>query len=160
MKVYSFNFSYQVFNGIAELEVNDAVLLQQARNLIPVAYAPYSRFSVAAVAKLANGEIAKGTNQENASSPVGICAERSLLAVVGTLFPNEIIETIAITYQPQDGESDKPISPCGMCRQALLEYETRVQHNIRIVLAGMEGVVYIIQSAKDLLPLAFSEADL
>ena len=160
MKEYSFNFSYQVFNGIAELEVNDAVLLQQARNLIPVAYAPYSRFSVAAVAKLANGEIAKGTNQENASSPVGICAERSLLAVVGTLFPNEIIETIAITYQPQDGESDKPISPCGMCRQALLEYETRVQHNIRIVLAGMEGVVYIIQSAKDLLPLAFSEADL
>ncbi|MCH5598426.1 hypothetical protein MKP09_17025 [Niabella ginsengisoli] len=91
------------------------------------------------------------------------------MASVGTLYPNEVIETMAITYQPQEaleglegleGLSDKPISPCGMCRQALLEYETRVNHPIRLILAGMKGTVYIIDTAKDLLPFAFGEVNL
>lgn len=160
MKEYSYSFTYKVFNSIDELDETDANLLQQARNLTAIAYAPYSKFHVASVAKLANGEIVKGTNQENASFPVGICAERSLLATVGSLYPNEIIETIVITYQPQDGKSNTPISPCGMCRQALLEYETRVKHPIRILLSGMEGEVYVIKSARELLPFAFTDSNL
>ncbi|HMR85672.1 MAG TPA: cytidine deaminase [Niabella sp.] len=160
MKEFSYNFSYTVFDGIDDLGSTDADLLQQARELTAVSYAPYSQFHVASVAKLANGEMVKGTNQENASFPVGICAERSLLAAVGTLYPNEVIETIAITYQPAEGKSNKPISPCGMCRQTLLEYEMRVKHPMRILLSGMEGPVYVINTAKDLLPFAFDGEDL
>ncbi|MCH5599025.1 cytidine deaminase [Niabella ginsengisoli] len=169
MKEKHYEFSYKVANSINDLDKDDAALLQQARELTPIAYAPYSKFHVASVARLANGKVVKGTNQENASFPVGICAERSLLASVGTLYPNEVIETMAITYQPQEaleglegleGLSDKPISPCGMCRQALLEYETRVNHPIRLILAGMKGTVYIIDTAKDLLPFAFGEVNL
>lgn len=153
-------FSYQIAPDADALAPLDAALLRQARELTAVAYAPYSKFHVASVARLANGAIVKGTNQENASFPVGICAERSLLAAVGTLYPNEVIEVLAVTYQPQQGLSNRPISPCGMCRQSLLEYETRVGHPIRLILAGMEVPVYIIHSAKDLLPFAFSDSDL
>lgn len=160
MKERTYQFSYTIIENMQELAAADANLLQQARELTKIAYAPYSKFHVASVARLANGNIVKGTNQENASFPVGICAERSLLAAAGTLYPNEIIDTMVVTYKPQDAKSDKPISPCGMCRQALLEYETRVQHPIRIILAGMEGPVYIINTAKNLLPFAFTDDDL
>ncbi|GAB3428541.1 cytidine deaminase [Niabella aquatica] len=160
MKKLSYNFSYTVFDDINDLDSADADILRQARELTEVSYAPYSRFHVASVAKLANGATVKGTNQENASFPVGICAERSLLAATGTLYPNEVIEAIAITYQPEEGKSNQPISPCGMCRQALLEYETRVKHPIRVILSGMEGPVYVINTVKNLLPFAFEGEDL
>jgi len=160
MKKQTHQFSYIIYGGIEELGDIDRLLLQQARELTSVSYAPYSRFHVASVAQLANGEIIKGTNQENASFPVGICAERSLLATAGVMFPNEIIETMAISYLPEEGKSNHPISPCGMCRQALVEYESRVQHPIRMILSGMEGPVYLIQTAKDLLPLAFDSENL
>ncbi|HEX7756241.1 MAG TPA: cytidine deaminase, partial [Niabella sp.] len=101
-----------------------------------------------------------GTNQENASYPVGICAERALLATVGTQYAEEPITTLAVSYHSLNGTSNHPISPCGMCRQALSEYETRSGKPIRLLLAGMEGPVYIIDSVKDLLPLAFGEDDL
>lgn len=153
-------FSYTVVKDISELSQPDADLLQQARVLTKVSYAPYSNFHVACVARLANGKIVEGTNQENASFPVGICAERSLLAAAGTLFPGEVIDTMAVTYQPLSGESNTPISPCGMCRQALSEYENRVNHPIQLILAGIEGDIFIIDTVKDLLPLAFGKNDL
>lgn len=160
MKKEQYQFSYSVFDSIAMLDEPDAALLQQARELTGKSYAPYSHFNVACVAKLVNGETVSGTNQENASFPVGICAERALLAAAGTLFPGEPIETIAITYNPEDGKSNKPVSPCGMCRQALIEYENRVHHPIKLILSGMEGTVFVIDSAKHLLPLAFGEDNL
>lgn len=160
MKERNYEFTYTLFDDINDLTVDDAKLLQQARQLTEIAYAPYSNFHVACVAKLSNGHIVAGTNQENASFPVGICAERSLLATVGTLYPNEIIETIAITYKPLNKESNTPISPCGMCRQSLAEYENRVHHPIKLILAGMSGNIYAIDTVKHLLPLAFGGADL
>ena len=93
------------------------------------AYAPYSNFHVGAVAKLENGEIVAGTNQENASYPVGICAERVLLGSAATLHPDVAIESIAISYNSEKVKSDHPISPCGMCRQSLLEYENGKKTN-------------------------------
>lgn len=160
MKEHKFHFTYTVLKDITELEEKDAALLQQARKVTKKAYAPYSKFNVACAARLANGKIVAGTNQENASYPVGICAERALLATVGTQYAEEPIDTLAITYHALQGESNHPISPCGMCRQALTEYENRTQNPIRMILSGMEGKVYIINTAKDLLPLAFSDHDL
>ncbi|ANH81402.1 cytidine deaminase [Niabella ginsenosidivorans] len=160
MNEKQFQFSYKVFRSSSELNEEDAALLQLARKTTKKSYAPYSRFNVACAAKLANGQTVVGTNQENASYPVGICAERALLATVGTQYADEPITTLAVSYHSLNSNSDHPISPCGMCRQALSEYEKRAGKPIRLLLAGMEGPVYIIDSVKDLLPLAFSEDDL
>jgi cytidine deaminase len=162
MKEHTFGFQYNVYDDITGLAKDDAALLTKARSVTQQAYAPYSNFFVGAVAKLANGEVVTGTNQENASFPVGICAERSLLASAAALFPNKAIETMAISYdnKNENAHSDHPISPCGMCRQALLEYETRTEHPIRLILGGQEGKIYIVETVKFLLPFAFTNKEL
>ena len=155
-----YKFAYEVYDSIDELKEEDAALLREAIAHTKHAYAPYSNFNVSAYARLTNGEFVSGTNQENASYPVGMCAERSLLASAATMHPNVGIDTMAITYDNTKGESNHPISPCGMCRQYLLEYETRVNQPIRIILSGKEGKVYIIETASMLLPLSFSSKDM
>jgi cytidine deaminase len=132
-----------------------------ARDATANAYAPYSHFHVGAAARLNNGQFIKGTNQENASYPVGICAERVLMSAVASQHPGTTIETMAISYDNRNGESIKPIAPCGMCRQALVEFEGRTTScPIRLVLGGMNGKVFIIEEANLLLPLNFGSDDL
>jgi len=160
MNKEEYRFAFEVYDSIDELAQQDAWLLNEARLVTESAYAPYSNFNVGAVAKLANGEIVAGTNQENASYPVGLCAERVLLASASTLYPNVPVDTIAISYNNNNGESNHPISPCGMCRQSLVEYEERVKQPIRLILSGMEGKVYVIDKTTNLLPLSFGSVDL
>ena len=156
MKQQELIFSYEEYNSEKELGSDDAFLLRRAKDATDNAYAPYSHFHVGAAAKLANGEIITGSNQENASFPVGICAERVLLSAASALYPNVQIVSIAITYQSPSGESNFPVAPCGICRQTLNEYENRSGHSIRLLLSGMKGKVYVIPQAGQLLPLAFS----
>jgi len=160
MKEKKFEFNYTVYQYIDELPPEQKELLEEAREITQHAYAPYSRFQVGAIAKLANGETVKGSNQENASFPVGLCAERVLLATVSSLFPKIPILTIAISYKSEEQKSDHPISPCGICRQALQEYEGRNKQPLQLILGGMEGAVYVIDSASKLLPLAFTSDEL
>ena len=160
MRQKKFEFSFEVYSGIDELNAEDRQLLSEARNVTDKAYAPYSNFHVGAAAKLGNGKIVTGTNQENASYPVGICAERVLLSAISSLYLGIPVETMAVSYQSKKMKSDHPISPCGMCRQALQEFEGRTGKPIRLILAGMEGEIYIIDSASQLLPLAFSSEEL
>jgi len=160
MKENKYQFEYEVYNDISELDEKDAWLLTEARTVTENAYAPYSNFHVGAVAILENGEVVAGTNQENASYPVGICAERVLLGTVATLHPKVPVKSIAISYNSEIVKSDHPISPCGMCRQALLEYETRTEKPIRLILSGQEGKVYIVKTASYLLPFAFTSSEL
>ena len=160
MKKEKFEFSFEVYDSIDELKENDRQLLKEARIITKEAYAPYSNFYVGAAAKLSNDKIVTGTNQENASFPVGICAERVLLGAASSLYPDTSIETIAVSYQSTIVKSDHPISPCGMCRQALQEFELRMEKPVRLILAGMEGKVYVINSASQLLPLAFTNEEL
>jgi cytidine deaminase len=160
MMEQKFEFGYQVYNDVSDLKKEDADLLSKARLVTKHAYAPYSHFYVGAVGRLANGEVVSGTNQENASYPVGICAERVLLGNAATLFPGVAIETLAISYDSKEVVSDHPISPCGMCRQSLLEYEARTESPIRVILAGQRGKIYIIDTVKFLLPFAFTSDEL
>jgi cytidine deaminase len=160
MQQHHYQFSFEVYDSIEDLTEEDAWLLNEAREVTGMAYAPYSNFQVGAVAKLKNGEIVAGSNQENASFPVGLCAERVLLASAASIFPKIPVDTMAISYHNNNGESNHPISPCGMCRQALLEYEGRVNQSIRLILAGLEGKVYVIPQASMLLPLSFTSNDL
>jgi cytidine deaminase len=160
MNKEDFRFSYDVYLSVAELPDQDQLLVEKARAVTASAYAPYSNFHVGAVARLVNGELVTGTNQENASYPVGICAERSLLATAASLFPGIAIETMAISYHNINGVSNHPISPCGMCRQSLVEYEERVKNPIRLILSGMDGKVIVLEKANLLLPLSFGSIDL
>jgi cytidine deaminase len=160
MKENKFEFQYEVYDDISQLTEQDAWLLTEAKAVTDQAYAPYSNFHVAAVAMLENGEVVAGTNQENASYPVGICAERVLLGSVATLHSKVPIKSIAISYNSKEIKSDHPIFPCGMCRQALLEYETRLNKPFRLILGGMDGKIIIIKSASQLLPFAFTSSEL
>jgi cytidine deaminase len=160
MQLKQVQFSVEVYGSAAELPVGDAELLFQAREVTKAAYAPYSNFFVGAAAMLSNGIVIKGTNQENASYPVAICAERTLMGAAATQYPGVAIETMAISYDNKNGESIKPISPCGVCRQMLAEFEDRTGRAIKIILGGLTGQVYIINTAKDLLPLTFTSDDL
>ncbi|HXR85182.1 MAG TPA: cytidine deaminase [Hanamia sp.] len=155
-----YKFDYKIYDSIEELNSADAQLLREARNVTQFAYVPYSNFRVGAFAKLENGKTVSGTNQENASYPAGICAERTLMSTASSLFPGVGIETMAISYHNLNGDSNRPISPCGICRQTLSEFQERTNHPIRIILSGMEGKVQIIENAADLLPLLFSAEDM
>ena len=155
MKENQFTFTYQVLDSEAELPPDDYALLQKACEAAAIAYAPYSGFLVGAAALLANGQTVTGSNQENASYPAGLCAERSLLASAAQQFPEIAVFTMAITYQNTKGKSDKPVTPCGFCRQVMTEFEVRVKQPIRVILCGNEGSVYIIPQSSFLLPLSF-----
>jgi cytidine deaminase len=143
-----------------DLPHEDADLLLMAREVTQHAYAPYSNFKVGAVARLTNGAIVSGTNQENASYPVGICAERVLLSSVSSQYPGIAINTIAVSYSSPLIKRYVPISPCGICRQTLVEYQQRFKQNIKLILGGQNGKVHIIENAADLLPFAFESGNL
>ena len=160
MQKATIQFDFEVYDSINELTPSDKTMLEAAREVTKIAYAPYSDFHVGAVAKLTNGDVVKGTNQENASFPVSICAERVLMSSAAMTHTNIPIETMAIAYHNLNGKSNKPVSPCGMCRQALVEYEDRTKHTIRLILSGMEGQVYIIEKARMLLPMSFGGGDM
>jgi cytidine deaminase len=160
MEKKDFSFSYEEYNSVDDLLAEDAFLLTKARAVTANAYAPYSNFQVGAVARLNNGQVVTGTNQENASFPAGLCAERVLLSGASSLFPNIPIKTMAISYNNLNGKSGHPITPCGVCRQSLVEYEARSNQSIRLILAGMDGKVHIIEKAGMMLPLSFSANDM
>ena len=160
MKKNEYTFTYEVYDSIEELNEQDAFLLKEAQEATKKSYAPYSRFRVGTVARLKNGALVTGANQENASYPVGICAERVLLSAAAILYPNEPIESMAITYEGDGVESDHPISPCGICRQSLQEFEQRTQHPVRLILGGKAGKIFVIPAASKLLPFGFTADEL
>ena len=155
-----YKFPYHELDNDSLLNEEELLLLSKAREATQKAYAPYSNFFVGAAALLANKKIITATNQENASFPAGICAERTLLSAIASLYGEIRIDTIAISYNRLNGNSDRPVSPCGICRQSLIEYESRIKQPIRLILAGMQGKVIIIEDASFLLPLSFSADDL
>jgi len=160
MKEQQLSLTYHVFSDLSELSGDDAALLNAAREATVHAYAPYSHFNVAAVARMATGKILSGTNQENASFPAGICAERVLLSAASSLYPGEAINAVAISYNGELNNSKRPLAPCGICRQSLAEFESRYKQPVRLILGGMTGEIFIFSSVSDLLPLQFSRDDL
>ena len=155
------HFSVEVYDSDKALQTRDADLLKAARHATEGAYAPYSNFFVGAAALLSNKEIVTATNQENASFPAGICAERVLLSAITSQYGEIAIDTLAISYMnKKSGVSNHPVSPCGICRQSLVEYQSRVQQPVRLILGGMEGKIIIIDDASFLLPFNFNGKDI
>jgi len=146
---------YSEFNSIEDLDKSDKELLERAIEVTANAYSPYSNFNVGASIRLSNGEIICGSNQENAAYPSGLCAERVAMFYASSRFPNIPFETMAIAANSKYINVDKPITPCGSCRQVMIEYEFLSKKNIRLILYGNEGKVFIINSFKDLVPFPF-----
>jgi cytidine deaminase len=160
MEQHEYRLPYSVFDSRAELPGPEGWLLEEAGQYAMRAYAPYSDFQVGAAARLRNGKIVGGSNQENVSFPAGLCAERVLLSAISSIYPGVAIEIIAITYRYPKGKSDHPVFPCGICRQSLQEYEQALQSPIRLLLAGASGQVCLIEQAGWLLPFGFGAAEL
>jgi cytidine deaminase len=156
----TFQFEYEEFSNETQLSVAYQTLIAAARKTTENAYAPYSNFKVGASILLQNGKIITGINIENASYPVGICAERSALASAISQFPNEKIMAIAISYFSPNGENTKPAFPCGMCRQFISECEDRNQSKIELIMTAQSGNIIKIKTAKNLLPFSFGGEDL
>jgi len=140
-----------------ELSEAEQKIIDMAIEATNHSYAPYSHFHVGAGLLLENGIAVMGCNQENASFPAGICAERSAIYAAGAQYPNQAVTHLAIAARDTQGAlTAEPVSPCGICRQVLIETETRFKHPIRILLYGQKHI-YIIDSIKQLMPLSFSE---
>ena len=142
----------------SELNDSDTELLNQAEYAAKNAYAPYSQFYVGAALRLENGTIVLGTNQENVAYPSGLCAERVAIFSASTNHPNEPIRSMAITVNTAKSFIEEPLSPCGNCRQVIMEYQHKQQSPIRLILAGQSEKVWIFEDAAALLPFGF-EAD-
>ena len=135
--------------GAVELQLLDA-----AREAAHKAYAPYSHFRVGAAVRLADGTIFAGSNQENAAYPSGLCAERVTLFYANAQKPDIAVETLLIFAETDEGVVEQPITPCGACRQVILEKEQQQGAPITIILCGRDKM-YRIRGIENLLPLTF-----
>jgi len=149
------SFSYNSYNSSAEMPDSDQLLIAQAEQSLKKAYAIYSGFQVGASVLLANGKMMSANNQENMAFPSSLCAERVLMYYCKANFPELEIKKIAVTVKSVHGNISEPISPCGSCRQVMLEYEQNQKNKIEVLLKADQGKVYELESIKDLLPLSF-----
>lgn len=141
---------------LEECSETEKKLIEAAKKATKNAYVPYSGFSVGAAVLLENGSILSGNNQENAAYPSGLCAERTTLFFTNANYPDQRVEAIAVAAWHKEQFTKDVITPCGGCRQVLLETENRFGTPIKVLLYGND-CVYVLQSAKDLLPLSFGD---
>ena len=154
------NISCDVYKSMEATPEDIRNILLHARDAREGSYAPYSRFHVGAALLLDNGQIIHGSNQENASYPIGLCAERTALSAKASLAPHAAVSSLAVTVHSESKVINTPAAPCGICRQSILEQEERQGTPIRIILCGDEGEVYVFHSIKDLMPLYFGSENL
>ncbi len=147
------------FCQMDELSAEDQELVRAAIGATANSYARYSNFNVGAALRLADGSITTGANQENAAFPSGLCAERCAIFAAQSHHPEHAITALAIAAKNVNGLMPDPVSPCGACRQVILEMEDRYQRPVRILLYGTRGV-YCINSVKDLMPLSFVDENM
>ncbi|PKA97351.1 cytidine deaminase [Flavobacteriaceae bacterium MAR_2009_75] len=158
MKKEKIEFELTIFDGFDELSDDSKYLMNQAVEARRNAYAPYSKFQVGAAVLLENDEIIIGNNQENASYPSGLCAERVAMFYAGAKYPGVVIKSVAITATSKNYQVQTAAAPCGNCRQAMSEYEVKQKSPIKVLLMGESGPVYQCDSIADILPLGFDSS--
>lgn len=158
MKEIKIESTLYLFESLEALPEDVISLMRRAIEARGQAYAPYSNFNVGAAILLDNGKVITGNNQENASYPSGLCAERTAIYYAGSQFPNTKIIRIAISAGSKRNQTTKPIPPCGACRQSIAEYEIKQETPIEIYFMGEIGEVAKVNSLADLLPLGFDKS--
>ena len=144
---------------LEEMHPSMRELVEKAKAMTQNAYCPYSHYHVGAAALLADGQVITGSNQENAAYPSGLCAERTTLFAANANHPNTPVLALAIACYTDGHFTKEAASPCGACRQVMLETEHRYGKPMQVVLYG-EDLCYIFNSASDLLPLHFTSDNL
>lgn len=157
MSQQEFQFSYTFLTHWHQLPAADQHLVDQAILAMQKAYAPYSNFKVGASVLLENGQIICGSNQENVAFPSGLCAERVALNYVGANFPDVVIDTLCVVARGELMPEDHMLSPCGGCRQVMLESENRQVPPIRVILVNQDHRTIILNAVRDLLPFGFGK---
>lgn len=158
---YTISITIDKFTDISQLEPSQQNLVNSAIKATQLAYSPYSKFKVGAAALLSDDIIVLGSNQENASFGVTLCAERTLLSNITINYPGKLIIAIALSYDSSNHlHNHGPISPCGICRQSLLELEENNSQPIKLIMHGLNGEIYVVDSIRSLVPLAFSEQNM
>lgn len=142
--------------GKEELNEQDRMLVETAMKATDNSYSPYSHFKVGAALLLDDGRVITGANQENAAFSVTICAERSAIFAAQAQYPEQPIRAIAIAARSEAGFTSNPVSPCGSCRQAMVEIENRYGRPLHILLYGRD-CVYVMDSVRNIMPLSFQE---
>lgn len=160
MKKQDISTQITIIDSKEELSEKVLFLFNEAEKARENAYAPYSNFRVGAAVLLDNGNIITGNNQENAAYPSGLCAERVAVYFAGSQFPNTKILQIAVTARSEKQLLNKPIAPCGSCRQAIAEYEIKQNQPIEIYFMGETGQIFKTESIKALLPMLFDSSSL
>jgi len=158
MKEVNIQSTFYIFNDVKDTPTDVQQLMQEASKARDNAYAPYSKFHVGAAILLDNNEVVTGSNQENASYPSGLCAERTAIYYAGAKFQDAKILKMAIIAGSTKNTTTKPIPPCGACRQAIAEYEIKQESPIEIYFMGETGKVVKSNSLANLLPLLFDKA--
>ena len=158
MKPFTITSRLEVYDSLDELDSNVQELMHKAIEARNNAYAPYSEFKVGAAVQMENGAVIIGSNQENASYPSGLCAERTAIYAAGATHPHEKVKIIVISAKSMKHQVISPVPPCGACRQALVEYEVKQDDAIALYFMGETGKVIKADSVKDLLPLVFDNS--
>lgn len=158
MKKIEVSLSAEIYNNISELSSEDKMLMEKAIEIRKTAYAPYSKFNVGAALLLENNEIVLGNNQENAAYPSGMCAERVAIWKAGSSFPGIKIKKLAISASSTISKVDKPVGPCGACRQTLSEYEINQKQPFPVIFMGEVGEIVKTESLLSLLPFSFDSS--
>lgn len=149
---------YQLLDSWKQLPDDEKELVEKAYEISAKAYAPYSGFHVGACLLLEDGTIVLGNNQENAAFPSGTCAERTALFYAGANFPDKKIKTLVVVAKGDFVDFESVLSPCGGCRQVMLESETRQETPIKVILVSQNERTIALNSVGDLLPFAFSNS--
>ena len=156
MEIQNIQSTIQVCS-FEELSQKEQHIIEMAIEGTNRSYTPYSHFHVGAGVLLNNGKEFIGCNQENAAFPAGLCAERTALFSAGAQYPNEPVKVLAIAARGTDGElTEEPVSPCGTCRQVIIETETRFNQQVIILLYGKQKI-YRMEGIRQLMPLSFTE---
>ena len=158
MKKITITADLDIYENLEELSEDVKTLMKDAFAARDKAYAPYSKFNVGAAILLDNGQIVTGSNQENASYPAGLCAERTAIFYAGAKYPEAKIVKMALSAKSDNHTVEIPTPPCGSCRQAIAEYEMKQDTPIEIYFMGETGKVVKANSISDLLPLIFDSS--
>lgn len=158
MKSLIITSTFDIYDSFEELPEDVQSLMDTAFEARNAAYAPYSKFKVGAALLMESGEVVIGSNQENASYPSGLCAERTAIFHAGVVYPEGIIKRMAISAKSLNHRLLTPIPPCGACRQVIAEYEVKQESPIELFFMGETGKVIKAKSLKELLPLIFDNS--
>lgn len=151
MEQFAFPFQKVLKN---QLDTEARQLIDAAEQAADSAYAPYSHFKVGAAVLLTDGKIMTGSNHENASYPAGVCAEQAVLARLDMRERNEKVVALAVTYKGGK-ELSQPLSPCGLCRQTIMEVQNWQKSTIKLYMCSPDGQVIMVEDAAYLLPFSF-----